>query len=860
MDNLLLQLTSALQTLDEAQQNTASDSGIFGNLISQLQAIIQSIIDSALTSISGYVNSTESNISNAIDGVVQNITDTAETVQDNVTEFVSGVETNITDKVTAVKDNITTAIATTETNVTNKVNDVINTVTSTASDLWNDISFAVSNVETNIESQINSSLGGLASAFREAIGWIRDSLSSLIDKLSSVGTQIANSVSDAVKQVALNIGDAIGNIVDSLTTKLGDTLVILTDKISNLINTVQSSIGEIANKLKESVIKVGEKLKEGIISGVDKLKEAYENAKVTIEKLLNKFLLWLGALRDEIINHLYEMLNKFGGWLNESFLPAWGDAVNWAQKISGLDESDLEGIKSGDLNILNDAIGHVLNEGAQAAINSPLFSLATSVALFWQSVGVQFVPMQVKAQKEAIINLQMEALSLDESAISVLRGYMSNDEYFENARLQGISKDKAQIILQTSKQIVSPGEAQTAFLRGLISEKEHDKIISKNGFSKSQIKLFKQLYNVLPGLNDIITMAVKEAFSPKIAETFGQYEDFPEEFAHFAKQAGLSEEWAKRYWAAHWGLPSPNMGFEMFQRGIVSEDELKLLLKALDIMPFWREKIIKLSYQPITRVDIRRMYKMSLLTDDELYQRYLQIGYSPEDAAKMVEFTKVYSAPEDENTNDEFRILARSTYSAAYRKNIISKDEYYQFLISANYNEHDANLLIAIDDFTISTDAKLFNLEDYKKDYQKVVLNGYDRGILARHEVVNMLETVGYSEDEANLQINLIDYNRQLALEALVTKQVAEQYITRTIDATQVQNYLNTFNFTDLQISKLLEEWNVERNIRTRKPTLSQIKQFFLNGLITLEQMKEEIRGLGYPERYVNLYVQLYSM
>ncbi|GAH81965.1 unnamed protein product, partial [marine sediment metagenome] len=120
-------------------------------------------------------------------------------------------------------------------------------------------------------------------------------------------------------------------------------------------------------------------------------------------------------------------------------------------------------------------------------------------------------------------------------------------------------------------------------------------------------------------------MAVREAFTPAIAKKFGQYEDFPPDFEKYAGMKGLSKEWAERYWAAHWSLPSPSQGYDMLHRGIIDNKELFMLMKALDIMPFWRDKLMQMSYHLLTRVDIRRMYKAGVLTEAEVYESYLQV-------------------------------------------------------------------------------------------------------------------------------------------------------------------------------------------------------------------------------------------
>lgn len=150
---------------------------------------------------------------------------------------------------------------------------------------------------------------------------------------------------------------------------------------------------------------------------------------------------------------------------------------------------------------------------------------------------------------------------------------------------------------------------------------------------------YHTLAHPIPPLPDLITMAVREAFSPEVAARFGQYEDFPRDFAKYAEQQGMSANWAERYWAAHWNLPSPQQGFEMLHRGVISVGDLNMLLRAQDVMPFWRDKLVAIAYRPLTRVDVRRMYKEGVLTEQEVFQAYLDQGYDDENAGRMTEFT-----------------------------------------------------------------------------------------------------------------------------------------------------------------------------------------------------------------------------
>ena len=163
--------------------------------------------------------------------------------------------------------------------------------------------------------------------------------------------------------------------------------------------------------------------------------------------------------------------------------------------------------------------------------------------------------------------------------------------------------------------------------------------LRKIGIHKDYFDVYNTLAYQIPPVADIITMAVREAFTPSIAERFGQYEDFPPEFERYAAMKGLDSEWAKRYWAAHWALPSAQQGFEMLHRGVIGEDELDLLLRAQDVMPFWRDKLTAIAYRPLTRVDVRRMYREGVLDEAEVVSAYLDAGYSEENAERMALFT-----------------------------------------------------------------------------------------------------------------------------------------------------------------------------------------------------------------------------
>ena len=192
--------------------------------------------------------------------------------------------------------------------------------------------------------------------------------------------------------------------------------------------------------------------------------------------------------------------------------------------------------------------------------------------------------------------------------------------------------------------------------------------LRKIGIHDEYWPVYRTLANPIPPVADLITMAVREAFTPPIAARFGQYEDFPPAFEQFAAQKGLTKDWAERYWASHWTLPSASQGFEMLHRGIINQNELNMLLRALDVMPFWRERLTKMAYRLLTRVDIRRMYAVGVLDESQVFEAYSERGYNERDAKRMSEFTV------KQTLNTQAKFTSRDIITA-YTKRMISRSE-----------------------------------------------------------------------------------------------------------------------------------------------------------------------------------------
>lgn len=759
-----------------------------------------------------------------------------------------------------IKSWINSAAETVINSVLNPVSSWINSAKGSIS-TW--INNAVSNIKTGVndfisdaKDAINYNIGVFSRSVNGAIENIVNKINGIQSSINGIVSEVKDSISSALSGVGDWLLDALYAVIEWARSTFNTALNSVSSWIANGYDNVKNAINSTVQMAKDSLLDAYNTVKDAIETVVNSLKTAYETTKQSVETIFSNLLNWLKGIRDELVKAFWEIAGNIGKWINDTVLPAWGNAIEWSQKVSGLSPADAEKIMSGDFSSLKEGIDNIFMAGAEAAIDSPLFSFATAIMEFGVALQLQFVPAQVAAQKQAIISLGLEPADLGAMSSALFRGKTNLETYFENARIAGMTEERAGLVLEANRALPTPGQIQMSFLRGEIDLEKHDELLSSYGFTDDNILLIKSLYQIIPPPNDLIRMAVREAFTPEIAEKFGQYQDYPKAFTDWAEKQGINKDWAERYWAAHWDLPSPQMGFEMLHRGIIDNDEVKLLLRALDVMPYWRERLIQLSYNPITRVDVRRMYRLGVLSRDQVVERYKQLGYNPNDAELLTQFTERYEGGTSEEDDIQIRYLTRTVYEKAFNRGIISRDDLKQRLIGMGFMEDDAELLVVLQEFNLEVDSISWDLPTYTKNMVKMIKTAYQRSLLFRNEAAELLQSMGYTPEATQTELYFIDYDNALGLKDQILDKVKNLYIEYTIDNVGLHDMLAEFDFSSEEITKIESDLNILRRLRDKKPTLADFIKFWKNQIISGEEFIMELKGLGYHDRYINYFVQ----
>jgi hypothetical protein len=405
--------------------------------------------------------------------------------------------------------------------------------------------------------------------------------------------------------------------------------------------------------------------------------------------------------------------------------------------------------------------------------------------------------------------------------------------------------------------LLTIGVIQEALNRGFINEARANEHLSRAGYDGGSKQAILELRNIIPGPTDLVRMAVREVFNPQLRQELTLDAEFPAPFAQFAALQGISEEWAGNYWAAHWDLPSPSQGYEMLHRGIINEQQLADLLKALDYAPVWRDKLQAISYNPITRVDLRRLYKMGIINEAQVKDGYRALGYNDERAGWLTEFTKRYYSPDDKSQIDDISDLAQSTIRLGYRRHVLSRDEALDKLVEAGYAEDVADFLLTLDDVQMGIRPDLDADVDVRELTTSIILEAYRDRIWERDRAHTELEALGYLPGTADLLLALEDYKLQRELMDLETTVVKEEYLANGIDRQTAGTRLDALDVLPERRDLLLQRWDLDKAQKPQRLTVAQMQAAFRNGLLTDVQLLAGISARGYNDTDAKLLVDM---
>lgn len=631
--------------------------------------------------------------------------------------------------------------------------------------VWNQIVQASINVLSTIASFVER----LYAEVKAFAGSIIDSVVSWIDRAAKSILEIGQGVLDAIvrfiKEITVKVGQFLAEVFDDTDKALAAQVTVVGDAVQRILGGAESLISTIGERLVSLRDALAESI-ETLLSGIkEELSEEFKPIVDSVKALVDSFL---GSASPAELQESVTIMDQFtkGPITPELLRSFWGEGWSRFVPSTGL--------------------------GSKAFF--ALMALGGTLAFVVNAASIQASVLQ---QDLALSYPWIRAHPAD-AAVGWRRGAIDRDKARELVQRHGFDHQSAELMLDNTAALPTDTDLLASWLRGDLTEEGLDQAFFQRGYSPGHAGNLKRLARVIPPVQDLITMAVREVFTPEIAQRFGQFEDFPEAFKAWAEKHGLSEEWARNYWAAHWRLPSAEQGFEMLHRGVVGEGDLDILLRSLDVMPFWREGLKRIAFNPFTRVDIRRMHQLGILDEAAVHRAHLDIGYDEEKARALTEFTIRLNKRRPAEDDEELGRLSRASVIGFYTDGILSKEKAFELLVG-----------------------------------------------------------MGHTADAALLYLQSADLDKQRSERKAEAEHVVDLAAAGTISFAQAQDRLNGLGLSRLEVESALLALVRAQERLTKLPTRAEGERMFEQGIISEPDYRDLLARLGYAPKWIAAYVKL---
>lgn len=413
----------------------------------------------------------------------------------------------------------------------------------------------------------------------------------------------------------------------------------------------------------------------------------------------------------------------------------------------------------------------------------------------------------------------------------VRRKEITASDYVTHVMENGFDEHYAKGFLAASETMLQAAEYVTLWRRGELSDGDLYERLSVLAYTDEGIDLLKKVSEFYPSVGDLINFAVREVYTPTIAEKYGQFEDLPRDYINESHKVGLSEDTAKLYWAAHWQLPSITQANEMLHRGVISEDEHEQLLRALDVMPYWRPRLRDISYNTLTRVDVRRMYSVGTLDKIGVYKSYREFGYNDTNAKLMTDFTVKYESGDSLELN-------RSSLEKAYKLGIIDDGKLLEYLNQLYDSEQIARFYYNI--------ARTEKQNDELAAKKKSMLDRYQKGDVSIPQAQKELTQAGYPAEYVSNTVTEMQNSKGVKVK-LPSRQDLENWLKKgVIEEDYYTDTMLDIGYREKDIEYYLTEIALERDTSDRKFLSRQVYvRWYKKGIISQDTFTENLSKMG---------------
>lgn len=295
---------------------------------------------------------------------------------------------------------------------------------------------------------------------------------------------------------------------------------------------------------------------------------------------------------------------------------------------------------------------------------------------------------------------------------------------------------------------------------GVITDEDRDRIYKLSAY--------------VPGASDVVRFVARDVDDKTIVDRYSLDYQFEEKYAERLKPLGdangIDKETMRLYWRAHWQRSSPGQLMDMMHRlrpdkvpeGVATtQDDIRQSMLQDDYTVWDVDRLIALSYRPLTRTDA--------------IQGYMIRGFNEEETKSV--------------------------------------------LLDAGYSDGDSNLLMKY------LDRRRTVQENKRSGIPTVrtMVNQYAAGVLGTDELEKLLREVGYTDETVPRVMESALIARSVARAVESKRWIKQRYVTGVISLDEAVNELGRGGLMNDDVNDLVSQWTRNREARGKIPSAAQL-------------------------------------
>ena len=331
--------------------------------------------------------------------------------------------------------------------------------------------------------------------------------------------------------------------------------------------------------------------------------------------------------------------------------------------------------------------------------------------------------------------------------------------------------------------------------KGLITDGFYTEQLRKQGIGEEVQKLYEEDFLFYPNPHDLVTWQAREVYEPDMVEKYGLEEELEGVTKEPFYKAGMNDEQIRNFWIAHWQHPPWTVIRNMLFRTDLTEEDVWDWFKTIEIPPFWREKYIKIAYNPVGRVDLRRLYKEGIYDREKVKEGYIALGNSPEIAEHLTAWTEKAYAPDSKE-------LTKTEILKNYRIEEITKDKATEMLKGLDYDTEEVEFILAYEDYKIHLKVQ--------EDEAELLLVEILNGSITYEAFEESIKGLGFTVKGTNRYLNKATKTLRAQIKLPSKEDVTKWFSKGIITETEFIAMMSGLKYRSEDINRYLEELKSE--------------------------------------------------